>query len=82
MTLEEKIFYERLEAKDEGREEGKIEGKMDSIFELLEEIGVVSDELRESVSKENDLDKIRKWLKLAAKVESIEEFVEKMKETP
>lgn len=82
MTLEEKIFYERLEAKDEGREEGKIEGKMESIFELLEEIGVVSDELRESVSKENDLDKIRKWLKLAAKVESIEEFVEKMKETP
>lgn len=74
MTWEEKIFYERLEAKDEG----KIEGKIEAILELLEEFGEVSSKLKENISQETNLEKIKKWLKLAAKVNSIEEFQEKM----
>ena len=74
MTWEEKIFYERLEARDEG----KIEGKIEAILDLLGELGVVSEMLKETISKENDLEKIKEWLKLAARVNSIEEFANNM----
>lgn len=74
MRWEEKLFYERLDGKTEGR----IEGRIESIFELLEETGTISDDLKEKISKETDLVKIKDWLKLAAKVNSIEEFQDKM----
>lgn len=70
MRWEEKLFYERLD--------GKIEGKIEDILELLGEIGVVSDDLIEKISAETDLERIKNWLKLAARVNSIEEFQEKM----
>ena len=74
MRWEEKLFYERLD----GKMEGKIEGKIEDILELLEEFGVVPEELKELILKETDLEKLKKWHKLAAKVTSIEEFIENM----
>lgn len=74
MKWDAMIYYERRDAKNEG----KIEGKIEDIFELLEELGELPEELKESVFKETDMIKIKSWLKLAAKVNSIEEFVEKM----
>ena len=74
MTFEEKIFYERLEAEELGR----IKGKREAIIECLEEYGIVSDELSEKIEAENDLDKLKKWCKLACQVNSIEGFINKM----
>lgn len=74
MKWDAMIYYERRDAKNEG----KIEGKIEAILELLEEFGEVSNELKELIFKETDLEKIKNWLKLAAKVNSIEEFQEKM----
>lgn len=74
MKWDAMIYYERRDAKNEG----KIEGKIEDIFELLEELGELPEELKERVLKETDMEKIKRWLKLAAKVNSIEEFVEKM----
>ena len=68
------IYYERRDAKNEGR----IEGKIESVLELLAEYGEVSEELKEVIMKETDLEKVKKWVKLAAKVNSVEEFAEKM----
>ena len=80
MTWEEKIFYERLEAKDEGRIEGKIEGKIeatiDNILEILEEHGNLSEDVAERIKEEKDIEKLKSWLKLAAKSSTIQEFVE------
>ena len=73
MKWDAMIFYERRDAKNEG----KIEGKIESVLELLEEFGAVPKELKDTILKETDLEKIKKWHKLAAKVSSIEEFVEK-----
>jgi len=78
MTLEHKIFYERLDAKNEGREEGKIETLIECVLEDLSEYGTLSEELIERIKAERDLDTLRKWHKLALKVESVEEFMEKM----
>ena len=61
----------------EGRELGITEGKAESILELLEELGEVPEELRDRVKKEVDLVVLKNWLRIAAKVESIEDFVEK-----
>ena len=63
--------------KAEGREEGKAEGKAEGIIELLEEYGTVPAWLEECIMQETDVDKLKTLLKLSAKVESIEEFIEK-----
>ncbi len=74
MTWEEKIFYERLDAKDEG----KIEGRIEILLELIEELGDISEEVKETILKETNLEKLGDWIKLAAKASSMEEFVANM----
>lgn len=74
MKWDAMIYYERRDAKNEG----KIEGKIESILELLEELGSLPAETKEKISLETNLEQIKKWHKLAAKVNSIEEFIEKM----
>lgn len=61
-----------------GKEEGKIEGKRDSILELLAELGDISKGLKQRILKEKDEELLKQWLKLAAKSESISDFMDKM----
>ena len=68
------IFREMLQ--DE-RAEGRAEGKAEAILELLEDIGNVSDELKERIMKEKNLEILRKWHKAAARAENLEQFLEK-----
>lgn len=70
MKWDTMIYYERKDA--------KLEGKIESVFELLEELGLIPIEIKEMISAETNLEQIKKWHKLAAKVDSIEEFIEKM----
>ncbi len=58
----------------EGRAEGRVEAKTEDILELLEELGAVPEDLKERISGQKDWDTLRNWLKLAARVRSIEEF--------
>ena len=62
----------------EGVKEGVIAGKAEDILELLEDIGTIPEEVREKITGEIDLEILKKWHKLAAKSESIDEFVSKM----
>jgi len=64
----------RAEGRAEGKAEGRAEGKAEAILELLEDLGEVSEELRRKVMEQKDLDILKKWLKLAARVESVKEF--------
>ena len=73
MLLEEKLFYRELN--------GKIEGKVESVLELLEDLGEIPEDLLATVRAETDLEVLKKWHKLAAKAESIEDFIDKIKET-
>ena len=45
---------------------------------MLEDIGTIPEEVREKITGEIDLEILKKWHKLAAKSESIDEFVSKM----
>ena len=55
-------------------QKGKIEGKIDSILELLEEHGNVSEELRACIQEEKDMEVLKLYLKKALRVQSVEEF--------
>lgn len=59
---------------EEGYEKGKAEGKAEDILELLEELGEVSEEARQNILSETNLEILKKWHKIAAKAESIEQF--------
>ncbi|GAA6409723.1 hypothetical protein K040078D81_38400 [Blautia hominis] len=75
--MEEKFMLLEELLKDE-RAEGKAEGKAESILLLLQDIGSVSDGLRNKILKEQDMDILLKYLKLAARVDSIADFEKEM----
>ena len=54
------------------------EGKAESIVDLLEEYGTVQDKLKEEIFNQKDLQILKEWLKLAVKVESVEEFAQQI----
>ena len=64
----------KIEGKIEGRAEGKTEGKAEDILSFLSDVGEVPEVLKEKVMQEQDLEVLQKWLKLAARTESIGEF--------
>ena len=65
MKMEER---ERI-IRDEGKQIGIINGKIESVLELLEDKGEVPEKVAET-----DPEVLKKWLRLAAKSETIEEF--------
>lgn len=78
--MEERYMHFELlikEEREEARAEGRTEGKAESIIELLSEFGAVSSELHEKIMMETNPETLTKWLKLAAKSDSVEEFLEK-----
>ena len=76
------IKVQREEAKGEGIEQGRKLGKTEGIklgtanavIELLKELGTVPPSLKSRIIGEEDEEVLKKWLKLAAKAETIEEF--------
>lgn len=66
------------EGKTIGRSKGLSEGRSTAILELLEEFGKIPNDLRERIQSEENLEVLKKWNKLAAKVSSIEEFQKNM----
>ena len=68
--------FERLlnKEKAEGKAEGRVEDRAEAVIELLEDLGELSDSLKTCILEQNDLELLRKWLKVAARAESIEEF--------
>lgn len=78
------MLFENLEAYDvqetrrisraEGKAEGRAEGKAESILELLEDTGPVTADVKEQIMQEKDPERLRIWLKAAARAESVEQF--------
>ena len=68
------IDAERELAKKEGRKEGRAE----SIIEFLCDYGTPSEELCNKIYAEENQEVLKRWLKLAARVESLEQFRNEM----
>ena len=65
------IGQERYE---EGKAEGKMEGIVESVLELLGEYCEVPEDLKNTIQSEANIDTLSRWLKLAARSDSIESF--------
>ena len=69
---------ERRAGREEGRMEGRIIGHREAILESLAELGDVPDALRDKIMLEKELEQLKLWVKLAARVDSFEQFIEQM----
>ena len=58
----------------EGRELGLAEGQISSILELLSYLGEVPEEIKETVSEENDPEVLKLYLRQAAAAKSMDDF--------
>lgn len=67
------MLFERL-LEDE-RKAGWIEGKAESVIEILRTIGDIPEDLRHRINDEKNLDVLQSWLLLAAKAQSVEQFM-------
>lgn len=67
------IFEEMLR---EEKQEGKVEATKEYIFELLENLGEIPEELKESIAAIGELEKLKDLFKLAARVDSVHSFTE------
>lgn len=78
MTFEELLRSREKDGISQGISRGIVQGKVEDILELLEDYGSVPEQLTEKILAQQDVEILKKWHKLAAKVTSIEEFIEKM----
>lgn len=62
--------------KRDAREEGMLQERADVILELLSAHGDVPAELRAAITEQKDLPTLRDWCRVAARCNSMEEFVE------
>lgn len=72
--MEEGMQKGMEEGMQKGMEEGKIAGKAEDIIDLLEAQGEVPGNLKDQILTQRNLERLRQWLKLAAQVESVEDF--------
>ena len=68
--------FSREEGKAEGIEEGKLEAQKEDILVLLRELGEVPPQVEEIILSQREEQRLKIWLKLAARAESMEEFVD------
>ena len=80
-----KLIEEKKQRKGKGKtmckaiedlkNEGRAEGRAESIIDLLEDCGTVSDDLKRRIMEEDNFKVLKSWLKLAVRVKNVEEFV-------
>lgn len=80
MLFEELLKKEYKAGKVEGKIEGKIESTSEMIFDFLKEVAPISDELSSRITAIDDLNVLTVLCKRAAKIKSIEEFEEILRE--
>ena len=82
MSLFEYTVDEHLKwVAKENREDGIALGKAESILEFLDDLGSVSPELSQKIMTEKRIEVLSRWLKLAAKAESIAVFEQQIQDT-
>lgn len=72
MKLEEFIYYQRKEE----REEAVIDTMVQAILDILEDFGNIPERVTDCLKETNDKDTLKRWHRLAAKVNSMKEFEE------
>ncbi len=79
MDEQRRLNGARKEGLEKGRKEGKIEVLKETILDNLSEIGNVPQNLIDCINKQDDLNVLKSWTKIAVIAESLDEFQEKIK---
>ena len=62
---------------DDAKEEGR-QVMIKLLRDMLSPLGTLPDEIIQQIDQEKDLDKLSAWVKLAAKAESLKDFINRM----
>lgn len=65
----------RIEGEARGRKEGRVAESRETVFDFLKEKGEIPKEAAEYINAEDDPEILRKWVRLAAKADSVADFV-------
>lgn len=76
------MYYEAKTIRNEGIQQGQCLARREMILESLEELSHVPEDLRREITQEQDLDTLKRWSRLAARVLSVGEFQERYHEEP
>lgn len=63
------------DGKEEGKIEGRAVGKAEFIVDLLEEYGIVPENLKTTILMQTDLSVLKDWFRLAIHAKSVDEFI-------
>lgn len=66
--------------KELGTKIGRREEAADSILDFLQDLGPVPEALTEKIRAEKDMAQLRRWLKKAARTDSVETFANEIEE--
>ena len=75
--LEKGLAEGLKKGREEGREEGQEKERLETFLGIIKEFGEIPKELEER-AKNLDRDALRTWIKLAARADSMQEFLEKI----
>lgn len=67
-------------AKEEGIGEGVILARREDILDNLNDIDNVPEDIKKLINNEKNIDTLKKWVKISARVNNIEEFKDKIKQ--
>ena len=74
--FDEEKFLKMIRAEE--RAEGIMEGRLEALFSILNDLGDIPPDIIEN-AKHLDIDTFKYWCRLAAKSNSMQEFLDKLK---
>ena len=76
--MEDELEAKRTQGLAEGLALGEALGKAESIVTLLKDLGDVSEKLQRNIMEQNDTEILNRWLRYAARAETIRDFEQKI----
>ena len=76
--LEKGLEEGRQQGLEKGLQEGQRLARIEDTLELLSEIDVIPDSIRERITSETNLDTLKQWYRNAARCQTIQEFIDQM----
>jgi predicted transposase/invertase (TIGR01784 family) len=75
-----RLMTAEIRGLERGMEKGAVLSRREDIIDNLNELEPVTDEIAKTINNEEDIEVLKKWLKISARVDSLDEFIRKIRE--